>query len=220
MPYGGTSQRESGGALINIGSITSDRAVPLLGMYSASKHAVQGYTDALRMELEHDGVPVAVTLVKPSSINTPFVDHARNYMDAAPTYPPPVYAPEVVAEAILKCAEKPMREVTVGGGRMMAVMGMAAPRTMDLYMERAMYRQQKDRERMEPASDSLYAAAEDGAERGPYRGRVHQSSAYTKAMMSDTVRALPFVAAAAVLAAAASRRRSSPAREPRAELPM
>ena len=81
-----------GGAIINVGSIVSDRAVPLQGMYSASKHAVQGYTDALRMELEHDGVPIWVTLVKPSAINTPYVEHARNYMDKAPKLPPPVYA--------------------------------------------------------------------------------------------------------------------------------
>ena len=201
--------RARGGAIINIGSITSDRAVPLQGMYSASKHAIQGYTDALRMELEHDRVPISVTLVKPSSINTPFIDHARNYMEAAPSYPPPVYAPEVVAQAILRCAEKRIREVTVGGGRMMAVMGMAAPRTMDRYMERAMYRQQKDHERMEPPTDSLFAAAPDGAEEGPYRGRVLHSSAYTKAVLSDAMRALPFVAAAVVVAAATARRGAS-----------
>jgi short-subunit dehydrogenase len=206
--------RERGGAIINIGSIVSDRAVPLLGMYSASKHAVQGYTDALRMELEHDRVPISVSLVKPSSTNTPFVDHARNYMDAAPTYPPPVYAPEVVAETILRCAEKRTREVTVGGGRMMAVMGMAAPRTMDRYMERAMFRQQKDYERMEPGIDSLYSASPDGDEDGPYRGRVRRSSAYTTAVMSDAMRALPFLAGAVMLAAATARRSSRRPQEP------
>jgi hypothetical protein len=200
--------RERGGAIINVGSIVSDRAVPLQGMYSASKHAVQAYTDTLRMELEHDRVPISVTLVKPSSINTPFIDHARNYMEAAPTYPPPVYAPDVVAEAILRCAEKRVREITVGGGRMIAVMGMAAPRTTDLYMERTMFRQQKDYERMEPGTDSLYGAAADGQAEGPYRGHVMQSSAYTKAMMSDVMRALPLVAAGIVLAAATSRKSS------------
>lgn len=200
--------RERGGAIVNIGSIVSDRAVPLLGVYSASKHAVQGYTDALRMELEHDRVPIAISLVKPSSTNTPFVDHARNYMDAAPTYPPPVYAPEVVAEAIVRCAEKGLREVTVGAGRMLTVMGKAAPRTMDRYMERAMFRKQKDYVRMEPGSDSLYSASPDGNEEGPYRGRVRRSSAYTSAVMSDAMRALPFVAGAVMLAAATSRRSS------------
>jgi NAD(P)-dependent dehydrogenase (short-subunit alcohol dehydrogenase family) len=62
--------RERGGAIINIGSIVSDRAVPLQSIYSASKHAVQGYTDGLRMELEHEKLPISVTLVKPSAIDT------------------------------------------------------------------------------------------------------------------------------------------------------
>ena len=64
--------KHRGGVLINIGSEVSDVAIPLQGIYSASKHAVKGYTDALRMELEHDRIPIAVTLVKPSAINTPY----------------------------------------------------------------------------------------------------------------------------------------------------
>src|SRR4029078_7025743 len=98
-----------GGTIINVRRVVSDRAIPLQGMYSASKHAVLGYTDALRMELEHDGLPISITLVKPASINTPFIEHARNYMPEAPTFPPPVYAPEVVARAILRCAEHRVR---------------------------------------------------------------------------------------------------------------
>ena len=137
--------RSKGGTIINIGSIVSDRAVPMQGIYSASKHAVLGYTDALRMELEHDRLPVIVTLVKPAAINTPFVEHARNYMDKGPALPPPVYAPEVVADAIVKCAERRVREITVGGGgRVMAVMGKMTPRAMDKYMEQTMFEQQKD----------------------------------------------------------------------------
>jgi NADP-dependent 3-hydroxy acid dehydrogenase YdfG len=62
--------RDQGGALINVGSLESDRAFPLQGIYAASKHAVKGFTDALRMELEADDVPVSVTLVKPASIGS------------------------------------------------------------------------------------------------------------------------------------------------------
>jgi NAD(P)-dependent dehydrogenase (short-subunit alcohol dehydrogenase family) len=194
--------RSTGGVIINIGSIVSDRAVPLQGIYSASKHAVQGYTDALRMELEHDGLPVWVTLVKPAAIDTPYVEHARNYMDKAPALPPPVYAPEVVAETILRCAEKRVREITVGGaGRMMTVMGMVAPRTTDIYMESAMFEQQKDPERPRRQAGSLYAPKDDGRTRGPYRGHVMQSSVYTRAMLSDVGRALPFIAAGLAIAA-------------------
>jgi short-subunit dehydrogenase len=200
--------RHRGGAIINIGSIVSDRAIPLQGIYSASKHAVQGYTDALRMELEHDEVPISVTLVKPSAINTPFVEHARNYMEASPELPPPVYAPEVVAEAILRCAEKRVREVTVGaGGRLMSVVGMVAPRTSDLYMERTMFRQQKTDERAPETTDSLHAPGADGRVHGPYAGHVMQSSGYTKAMLSDATRVAPFVAAGLALMAARRRYR-------------
>lgn len=196
----------SGGTIINIGSIVSDRAVPLQGMYSASKHAVRGYTDALRMELEHDRLPVTVTLVKPASINTPFVDHARNYMAEAPTLPPPVYAAEVAALAILRCAERRVREITVGGsGRALTAAGRLAPRTMDVYMERAMFDQQKDRHRSVPPVDSLFSPAHDGDTAGPYDGHVMRSSLYTKAVLSNVTRAIPFVAAGAALVAGVTR---------------
>jgi NAD(P)-dependent dehydrogenase (short-subunit alcohol dehydrogenase family) len=69
--------RARGGTIINVGSEVSDRAVPLLGIYSASKHAVRAYTDTLRMELEHDAIPIWVSLVKPGPIDTPFPQHAR-----------------------------------------------------------------------------------------------------------------------------------------------
>jgi short-subunit dehydrogenase len=198
--------RRTGGAIINVGSIVSDRAIPLQAAYSASKQAVQGYTDGLRMELEHDELPVSVTLVKPSAIDTPYLEHARNYMEKAPNFPPPVYAPEVVAEAILECAAKPVREVTVGGGgRMMAVMGRMAPRTMDFYMEKAMFRQQKTEDRPRQNQDSLYSPGRDGRAYGPYDGHVMRSSAYTKAMLSDVTRVLPFIAAGVAVAAGVRR---------------
>ncbi len=202
--------KDRGGVLINIGSEVSDIAIPLQGMYSASKHAVKGYTDALRIELEHDRIPIAVTLVKPSAINTPFPEHARNYLeDGVPGLPPPVYAPEVVAEAILRCAEKPVRDVFVGGaGRIQAAIGHVAPRLADTWMERTMFKQQKTYDRSQPREGSLERPQRDGRAYGPYRGHVMRSSAYTKAALSDTMRVLPFVAAAAVFAAGVRRWRS------------
>ena len=194
--------RTRGGAIINIGSIVSDLAIPLQGIYSASKHAVLGYTDALRLELEHDRVPISVSLVKPSAIDTPFLDHARNYMDAAPNFPPPVYEPDLVAGAILRCAERRIREVTVGGGgRVMTAMGRLAPRVMDRYLEAAMFRQQRDPDRPAQRPDSLFAPSRDGLAHGPYSGRVMKSSAYTTLATSSVARALPFIAAGLVFAA-------------------
>jgi short-subunit dehydrogenase len=204
--------RHTGGTIINVGSIVSDRAVPMQGIYSASKHAVLGYTDALRMELEHDRLPIGVTLVKPAAINTPFVEHARNYMDRGPSLPPPVYAPEVVADAILRCAERRVREITVGGGgRMMAVMGRMTPRTMDKYMEATMFEQQKDSTGTVISQDSLFEPKEDGHAEGPYPGHVMQSSVYTNAKLSNVTRMLPYIAAGAVLAVTVRRWRSDAA---------
>src|SRR4051812_31111875 len=147
--------RTRGGTIVNIGSEVSDRAAPLLGIYSAAKHAVRGYTDALRMELEHDRIAIQVSLVKPGPIDTPFPQHAPNYMDKEPKHAPPVYPPEEVAYAILKCAQTPVREITVGGvPRLQMALGAIAPRLADVIMERQMWDQMK---RPEPPSsgDSL-----------------------------------------------------------------
>lgn len=199
-----------GGAIVNIGSVVSDRAIPLQGAYSASKHAVLGYTDALRMELEHDGIPISVSVVKPSAIDTPFLDHARNYMAEGPSLPPPVYEPDLVARAILRCAERRIREVTVGGGgRMIAMMGRLAPRTTDRYMEAVMFRQQRDPDRPADRPDNLYVPGRDGLAHGPYAGRVRKSSAYTSAATSDVTRVLPFIAAGVALAAGVRRWRNA-----------
>ena len=102
------------GALINVGSEVSDSPIPLQGIYSASKHAVKGFTDSLRMELEADGLPISVSIIKPTAINTPFPQNAKNHLPYEPDLPNPVYAPELVAEAILHCAENPVKEFFVG----------------------------------------------------------------------------------------------------------
>lgn len=185
--------RQRGGALINLGSIVSERAIPLQGMYSASKHAVMGFTEALRMELEKDGAPVSVTLIMPSAIDTPYPEHAKAYTDEEPTLPPPVYDPQVVADAILYAAEHPKRTITVGGGgRMLDVLGQHAPWLMDKVMEWTMFGQQVKRgEPVDPLrQDSLYRPRRGGRARGDYEGHVMRSSLYTRAAMHPIAAAL------------------------------
>ena len=88
--------------MINLGSELSDCAITLQGIYAASKHAVKGFTDTLRVEVEQvDGAPVSITLVEPTSVDTPLPQHARNYMDREPTLPSPKLDPHQVADAIL-----------------------------------------------------------------------------------------------------------------------
>ena len=175
--------KQSGGAIINIGSEVSDHALPLQGMYAASKHAVKGFTDSLRLELEAEKSPVAVTLIKPAALDTMFVEHAKNYMDVEPRLPPPVYAPDIAADAILYAAENFKRDIFVGGmAKLASSSAHYAPRTMDSYMKRFLFRQQKTRT---PAKDrsqnSLHHPGPDLMERQGLPGPVFESSLYTSA---------------------------------------
>ena len=189
--------RQRGGVIINIGSALSDRAMPLQGIYSASKHAVKGYTDALRMELEEEGAPVAVTLVKPAAIDTPYVKHARNYLDVEPKNPPPYYSPDAVADAILFCAGNATRDMFVGGGAVAFSAGERfAPRITDRVMEHTLFRAQRtDRLKDGNGQGILHHPGNDLEERGGYAGHVARTSLYTKASQR------PALAGAAIVAA-------------------
>ena len=173
-------KRGGPGAIINLGSVLSDVATPMMGAYSASKHAVKGFTDALRIELAREKAAISVTLIKPSSISTPFADHARNLMDKAATVPPPHYAPEVVADAILYAAQHPTRDFEVGaGGRPFAIASAAAPGLSDRLLG-AVIPPLSRRRGAKPLSDNLYEAGVDGQTEGAHlRGR--RFSLYTEA---------------------------------------
>lgn len=194
--------KKQGGAIINLGSEVSDRAVPLQGIYSASKHAVKGFTDSLRLELEEEGAPVAVTLIKPAAVDTMFIGHAKNYLAVEPRLPPPIYAPDVVADAILHAAEHFRRDIFVGGAaKLMSSGAHYAPRVMDSYMKRFLFNQVKSRT---PARDrsqhSLYEPGNDLQERQGYPGHVFESSLYTKAAIHPKAVMTILASALAVLA--------------------
>ena len=180
--------KDHGGMIINLGSVVSDRAIPLQGIYSAAKHAVRAYTDALRMEFEKDRVPIHVTLVKPAGINTPYPMHAHNHMESQGRLPGPVYDPDVVARALLTCAVKPRRHLIVGGaGVMFALMEQLMPRLGDYFMEAAMFRSQK-RQSYDPKQtrdlDNLFGVpSHEGEIRGNHPGHVRKTSFYTSAVL-------------------------------------
>jgi len=105
----------SGGVLINVGSEVSDAVIPLQGIYTASKHAVKGLDDALRVEIEEiDKAPVSLVLIQPTAVDTPFPQHAKNYQTQEGKLPTPMIDPEKVADAILDAAVKPVRYKRVG----------------------------------------------------------------------------------------------------------
>ncbi len=187
--------RDKGGTLINVGSVAGDFAIPMQGMYSASKHAIRGFTDALRMELEADRVPINMTLIKPASIDTPLPGRARNYMASEPTLPPPAYTPHEVALAILSAATEIRRDVYVGGaGKMLSVMAQTSPHLFDALAGPAMIAASKQTEAPVNPAGRLHASGDDAKERGGTAGVTLPFSAYTRFTRN------PFDVAATVLA--------------------
>jgi short-subunit dehydrogenase len=195
--------RETGGAIINVGSVLSDRAIPVQGAYSAAKHAVQGFTDALRMELEMDGAPISVTLIKPAATDTPYPEHARNQMDAPATVPPMVYDPALVAEAILFAAAHPKRALIVGGGGAAIAAGNLLSRVTDKLMEAFGESSQKSDTPPEPgAADNLYEPRADGRTHSNQDHFTRQTSLTLKAQMHPVATAAIIGGGAAAAAGA------------------
>src|SRR5690606_31351506 len=172
-------ERPGGGAIINVGSILSDAPIPMQGIYAASKHAVKGFTNSLRMELMREKAPIVVSLVKPAAIDTPYSRHARNLTGQALQNPQPVYATHVVADTILYCASHPIREITVGGGgRLIASFYAALPGVAEPLFARFAPSLMRDRRSAcEPDDDGLYDPTEDGLDEEVYYPMVRQFSA-------------------------------------------
>ena len=150
-------KREGRGALVHVTSVVGRRAVPLQGAYCAAKHGVVGLLETLRVELRHEGWPIGVTNVMPAAINTPFFDKARTRLGVKPKGFPPLYAPGVVADAILYAAEKAPRDIVAGGaGKGLIVGQRLSPRLMDAVLLRGGFgSQMTDEPRSEDYPDAL-----------------------------------------------------------------
>ncbi len=111
LPY----LKKSGGALIHISSVEAWRTVPFQSAYGASKHGINGFVQALRVELAHDKVPVSVSQILPAAINTPIYDKGRNKTPFKPRPVPPIYHPQIVSDAILYAAENSVTDLIAGG---------------------------------------------------------------------------------------------------------
>lgn len=170
--------KRDGGALINVGSEVSEAVIPLQGMYSASKHAVKGFTDALRIEIEEvDKAPVSITLIQPTAVDTPYPQHAKNYMDQEPKLPSPQIDPDRVAEAILDAAVKHTRATKVGTmAKVNTAMAKAMPGVAEKMASKYYDRQQYDEPPRDPEGALHRPSAETtdvGHKRGP-GGRVEE----------------------------------------------
>ena len=202
--------RPGPGKLVNVGSVLSDRAMIYQGPYSAAKHAVKGFTDALRTELAADGRPVSVTLIKPGAVDTPYMEHARNRMASEGTRnPPPSYHPDLVARAIEHACEHDARDLYVGGGGWaVAKMGQLMPAVTDAIMEATGRWLQTSDARPRPGMrDNLDSPARAGSERSAMPGPPPRRTSLLLAAQMNPVATLGLGAAVGIAAAAALGRR-------------
>jgi len=151
-------KREGRGALIHVSSVEARRSLPLQSAYAAAKHGIDGFLESLRVELQHEKLPISVTNVMPASINTPLFSKARTKLGVKPQGVPPIYQPSLVSDAILDVAEHPKREVVVGGaGKMILLAQRISPSLVDAYMVRTAFKGQRTNEPKAPdAPDNLF----------------------------------------------------------------
>ncbi|MBA2270378.1 MAG: SDR family oxidoreductase [Chthoniobacterales bacterium] len=139
------------GTIVQVGSALSYRAIPLQSAYCAAKHAERGFTDSLRSELIHDGSKVHVTMVQLPALNTPQFGWIKSRLPRKAQPVPPIFQPEVAAEAIYWAAHEKRREVFVGLPTLQAILGnKIAPGLLDHYLANTAYDGQQTDEPEDP----------------------------------------------------------------------
>lgn len=172
------------GVIVQVGSALAYRAIPLQSAYCGAKHAIEGFTESVRCELMHDKSNVRLTMVQLPAINTPQFHWVKTTLKRHPQPVPPIFQPEVAAEAIVWAAEHPRREYWVGWPTARAVVGnRLIPGLLDRYLARTgVDAQQADRPVEIDRTDNLYDPVRgDFGARGEFREEAKERSLYWRA---------------------------------------
>ena len=167
------------GHIIQVGSALAYRGIPLQAAYCASKHAIQGFMDSLRAELIHDKSRIVAVMVQMPALNTPQFDWCRNKLPHKSQPVPPIYQPEIAAEAIVFASKNTRREIYVGLPTVIAVIGNKLfPRLGDWYLGRTGVKGQQTSERADHGKpDNLYEpVGGDPGAHGRFDDRAHTFS--------------------------------------------
>jgi NAD(P)-dependent dehydrogenase (short-subunit alcohol dehydrogenase family) len=169
------------GMIIQVGSALAYRGIPLQSAYCAAKHAIQGFNDSLRSELLHDGSNVKLTMVQMPALNTPQFNWVKSRLPRKPQPVPPIFQPEVAADAVVHAAHNYRREWYVGWPTVKAIVGnKMAPGIGDWFLGRVGYdAQQYDGTVSQERRDNLYAPVDDGRDfgaHGDFDTRAHDFS--------------------------------------------
>src|SRR3954470_4140313 len=189
------------GTIVQVGSALAFRGIPLQAPYCGAKHAVQGFTESVRTELLHDGSNVRIATVQLPAHNTPQFNWGRNRMPKRPQPVPPIYQPEVAAEAIVHAATHRDRQLWVGWPSIATAAANAiAPALVDRYLARTGFKSQQTEEPEQPRPDNLFESVDgDYGAHGRFDDKAHERSLLLEAKVH-----LGWVAAAGVAAATAA----------------
>jgi NAD(P)-dependent dehydrogenase (short-subunit alcohol dehydrogenase family) len=167
------------GSIVQVGSALAYRGIPLQSAYCGSKHAIQGFTESLRSELIHDRSDVQLTMVQMPALNTPQFGWVRSRLPRKPQPVPPIFQPEVAAEAIVWAAQHRRNELWVGWPAVKAIWGnKLIPRELDYYLARTGYdSQQTDEPVDQDRKDNLWEPLPgDHGAHGSFDNRANRRS--------------------------------------------
>jgi short-subunit dehydrogenase len=197
------------GVIVQVGSALAYRSIPLQAAYCAAKHAVVGFTDSLRTELLHDRSGVRVTVVHLPALNTPQFDWVRSRLPNRSQPVPPIYQPELAAQAIARAIDRPDRETFVGAPTVLAVQGhKVAPGLLDRFLAATAYDGQQTSEADDPGRpDNLFAPVDrDMGARGRFDGVARADDSERRVAQAGGVALLAGVGLIATALAARARR--------------
>jgi NAD(P)-dependent dehydrogenase (short-subunit alcohol dehydrogenase family) len=178
LPY----LRDSRGTFVQIASALSYRGIPLQGAYCATKAALRTFFETARVEQRKERSGVDVSVILPAAINTPQFDRARQEMGLQPQPVPPIYQPEPFAEAVVRCCERPARELPIGWGAQKLLWGQKlSPRAGDLVLLRTGWKSQHTSEpKPQDSPDNLFEPLPgDPGAHGRFDDQAHRFTAWT-----------------------------------------
>jgi NAD(P)-dependent dehydrogenase (short-subunit alcohol dehydrogenase family) len=175
--------KESRGTFLHVSSALAYRGIPLQAAYCSSKAAARTFLESARVELQKHGHDVAISLVLPGAINTPQFDRDRQKLGKQPQPVPPIYQPEPYAQAVLHCAEKPIRELPVSWGGQKLLWGQKlSPRAGDWMLRRIGWKKQHTGEdKPVDSPDNLFETLPgDPGAHGRFDEQAKGSTAWTR----------------------------------------
>jgi NAD(P)-dependent dehydrogenase (short-subunit alcohol dehydrogenase family) len=165
------------GTIVQVGSALAYRGIPLQSAYCGSKHATKGFFESIRTELLAKGNNVHLTMVQLPGLNTPQFDHCRTKMPKQPMPVPPIYQPEVAADAVYFAAHAKRRQVYVGGSTVLTIIGSKiAPQLGDWYLARTGIKGQQANKPVAPRDGNLFKPVGGPGARGQFNGNAKSTS--------------------------------------------